>query len=783
MSKYIGVSVPRVDGVKKVTGAAKYVGDMKWPRMLYAKCVKSPYAHAKILSIDVSAAKALKGVHDVITGDYYTKRGGLYLEDKNFLAVNTVKFCGEPVVAVAAETPEIAEAACELVKVEYEPLPVINNPMEGMAKDAVLIHPELHTYKVVPIFHPQAHTNISHHHIIRKGDADAAFKYAEEHPDEYYITEHEYHVPHVQHTPIENHIAVAQYEPDGKCTVWASCQSPYAVRQALSATFDIPLNKMRIISPYVGGGFGAKAGTTIEGIIIPLAMHSKGRPVMMEYTREEEFVNSYVRQGLYTKIKTAVRKSDGKFLAVQNNFYWDGGAYTEYGVNIVKASGFASTGPYEFDNVKTDAYCVYTNNPVGGPYRGFGMCEIHFGIEQNIDEVAKEIGMDPIEIRRVNGLAPGKSTGTGEIMKSCGFLEALDQVAEAIQYDKPCDPPSGPHKVRGKGIAGGWKSPSQPTNAGSAAIIRMNEDGTFFLMTSGHDIGQGSDTALTQIAAEVLCCDPSKFTIRTGDTDHTPYEWQTVASRITYCAGNAIKLAAEDLKEKLLDLAQIKLGYIKRELYLEDGWIINRNHPESRMPMSDLALGLAFEDGSGYGGPAIGVGTFTLPNNINYDPATGYSPKPAAFWTTAVAGAEVEVDTETGIIEVKKMVESCDPGHIVNPELYKAQVEGGMMQALGTVLFEELKLKDGKVLNKSFVDYKIPTIDNAPETFIAMGVEHPEETGPYGARGIGEPAMVPGAPAIANAIFNATGCRFTEMPITPERMLKALQEKAAAEKK
>lgn len=783
MSKYIGVSVPRVDGVKKVTGAAKYVGDMKWPRMLYAKCVKSPYAHAKIVSIDVSAAKALKGVHDVITGDYYTKRGGLYLEDKNFLAVNTVKFYGEPVVAIAAETPEIAEAACDLVKVEYEPLPVINNPMEGMAKDAILIHPELHTYKVVPIFHPQAHTNISHHHIIRKGDADAAFKYAEEHPDEYYITEHEYHVPHVQHTPIENHIAVAQYEPDGKCTVWASCQSPYAVRQALSATFDIPLNKMRIISPYVGGGFGAKAGTTIEGIIIPLAMHSKGRPVMMEYTREEEFVNSYVRQGLYTKIKTAVRKSDGKFLAVQNNFYWDGGAYTEYGVNIVKASGFASTGPYEFDNVKTDAYCVYTNNPVGGPYRGFGMCEIHFGIEQNIDEVAKEIGMDPIEIRRVNGLAPGKSTGTGEIMKSCGFLEALDQVAEAIQYDKPCDPPSGPHKVRGKGIAGGWKSPSQPTNAGSAAIIRMNEDGTFFLMTSGHDIGQGSDTALTQIAAEVLCCDPSKFTIRTGDTDHTPYEWQTVASRITYCAGNAIKLAAEDLKEKLLDLAQIKLGYIKRELYLEDGWIINRNHPESRMPMSDLALGLAFEDGSGYGGPAIGVGTFTLPNNINYDPATGYSPKPAAFWTTAVAGAEVEVDTETGIIEVKKMVESCDPGHIVNPELYKAQVEGGMMQALGTVLFEELKLKDGKVLNKSFVDYKIPTIDNAPETFIAMGVEHPEETGPYGARGIGEPAMVPGAPAIANAIYNATGCRFTEMPITPERMLKALQEKAAAEKK
>lgn len=776
MSKYTGVSVPRVDGVKKVTGAAKYAGDMKWPRMLYAQCVRSPYAHAKIVSIDVSAAKAMKGVHDVIAGDYYNKRGGLYLEDKNFLAVNTVKYMGEAVVAVAAETPEIAQAACDAVKVEYEPLPVITNPMDGMKKDSILIHPEMHTYKVAPIFHPQAHTNISHHHVVRKGDVEKGFAESD------YVTEHTYHIPHVQHTPIENHVAVAQYEPDGKCTVWCSCQSPYTVRQALSASFDIPLNKMRVISPYVGGGFGAKAGTTLEGIIIPLAMHCKGRPIMMEYSREDEFINSYVRQGLYATIKNGVRK-DGKIMAEEINFYWDGGAYTEYGVNIVKASGFACTGPYEVDNLKCDAYCVYTNNPVGGPYRGFGMCEIHFAIEQNLDELAYEIGISPVEIRRINGLTPGKKTATGEVMKSVGFQECLEKVVDAMEYDKPCEKPSEPHKLRGKGIAGGWKSPSQPTNAGSSAIIRMNEDGTCFLMTSAQDIGQGSDTALTQIAAEVLSMDPSMITIRTGDTDHTPYEWQTVASRITYCAGNATKLAAEDLKEKLLDLAQIKLGYIKRELYLEDGWIVNRIHPESRIRMSELALGIAFEDGSGYGGPAIGVGTFTLPNNVNYDPATGYSPKPVAFWTTGVNGAEVEVDTETGSIKVLKMVGCEDPGYIVNPELYKAQVEGAMIQALGTVLYEELKLKDGKCLNPSFVDYKIPTIDDIPVELTAMGVEHAEETGPFGARGIGEPAMVPGAPAIANAIYNATGCRFTEMPITPEKMLAALKEKAAKEAK
>lgn len=777
MSKYVGVNVRRVDGVKKVTGAAKYTADMKWPRMLYAQCVRSPYAHAKILSIDVSAAKAMKGVHDVITGEYYTKRGGLYLEDKNFLAVGTVKYMGEAVVAVAADTPEIAQAACDAVKVEYEPLPIITNPMDGMKKDAILIHPEMHTYKVVPIFHPKAHTNISHHHVVRKGDVEKGFAESD------YISEHTYHIPHVQHTPIENHVAVAQYEPDGKCTVWCGCQSPYAVRQALSASFDIPLNKMRVISPYVGGGFGAKAGTTLEGVVIPLAMHCKGRPVMLQYTREDEFVNSYVRQGLYAEFKTGVRKADGKIMAEEINFYWDGGAYTEYGVNIVKASGFACTGPYEVENLKCDAYCVYTNNPVGGPYRGFGMCEIHFAIEQNLDELAYEIGMSPVELRRVNGLAPGKKTATSEVMTSVGFLECIDKVDEVMHFDQPCDPPSEPHKLRGKGIAGGWKSPSQPTNAGSSAIIRMNEDGTFFLMTTAMDIGQGSDTALTQIAAEVLHVDPSKITIRTGDTDHTPYEWQTVASRITYCAGNATKLACEDLINKLLDLAEIKMGYIKRELYLEDGWIINRMHPEQRIPMSDLALGIAFEDGSGYGGPAIGVGSFTLPNNVNYDPETGYSPKPVAFWTTGINGAEVEVDTETGEIKVLKMIGCMDPGYMVNPDLYQTQVEGAMIQALGTVLFEELKLDNGKVLNKSFVDYKIPTIDDIPEELVALGVEHKEETGPFGARGIGEPAMVPGAPAIANAIYAATGCRFTDMPITPEKMLKALQEKAAAEKK
>ena len=770
--KSVGVSIDRVDGIKKVTGQAKYVDDMKMARMLYAQVKRSPYAHAKILSIDTSEAEKLPGVKSVITGEYYKKRGGLYLEDKNFLAVGTAKFRGEAVAAVAAETLEIAQQAVDLIKVEYEELPAVTNAIEGMKPDAPIIHPDLGSYKVAPIFHPIAGTNISHHFKLRKGDVEKGFAESD------YVTEHTYYVPHVQHVPIEPHVAVAQYEADGKLTVWASCQSPFAVRQALAASFDLPLNKVRVISPYVGGGFGAKAGTTLEGIVIPLSMLNCGRPVTLNYTREEEFEDSYVRQGVHIKIKTGVRK-DGKILAEKVEYIWDAGAYTEYGVNIVKAAGLAALGPYDIPNAWADSYCVYTNHPVGGPYRGFGMCEIHFGLEQNLDVVAHEIGISEVEIRRINGLRAGGITGTGQVLEDSGYQDCLETVIKEMDYDTPSVSPS-PTKVRAKGIAGGWKSPSMPTDVASAAIIRMNEDGTFFLMTSGQDIGQGSDTALTQIAAEVLSVDPSKITIRTGDTDHTPYEWQTVASRTTYCAGNAVKLAAEDARDEILDLAQIKMGYGKRDLELRDGFVVHKMHPEIKVPISTFALGLTMPDASGIHGPLIGKGSFVVPNNMGFDHETGQGTKPVAFWTMGVNGAEVEIDTETGEIRVLKMVSCFDPGKVINPKLYDAQVEGAMVQALGTALFEELKLKDGKVLNKSFVDYKIPTADDMPEMVVKVA-EHAEPTGPFGARGIGEPVMVPGAPAIANAIANALGVRFYRMPITADDVLKALKEKKAQE--
>ena len=766
--KFVGKSIKRVDGVKKVTGSLKYVDDMKMPRMLYVAVKRSPHPHARIVAIDTSEALSLKGVKDVITGEFYTKRGGLYLEDKNFLAVGKARYRGEAVAAVAAESEEIAKSAVDLIEVEYEVLPAVTNAIDAMAPNAPLVHPDLGDYKVAPVFFPEPGTNISNHYKLRKGDAEKGFAESD------FVFENKFYVPHVQHVPIETHTAIAQMDADGYLTVWASCQSPYAVRQALAAAFDIPLNKLRVISPAVGGGFGSKAGTTLEGIIIPLAMRANGRPVKLTYSREDEFENAYVRQGLHATIKTGVRK-DGKILAVQNEFIWDGGAYTEYGVNIVKAAGYASAGPYDIDNVFTDSYCVYTNHPVGGPYRGFGMSEIHFGIEQNLDIVAEKIGISPVEIRKINGLKSGGRTGTGEVVEVSGLIECLDNVIRDIELDKVA-PASGPNKRRGKAIACGWKAPSMPNNAASSAIIKLNEDGTAHLLVSAQDIGQGSDTVMTQIAAEVLSISPEKITVRTGDTDHTPYEWQTVASRITYSAGRAVYEAAQDAKAQLFELAQIKLGVYKRDLEMRDGFIVSKIYPDRKVAISELALGLTFEDGSGVHGPIIGRGAFIPPNVRNADKKTGLGEHPVVFWTYGAQGVDLEVDVETGHIKVLKVASSFDVGQVVNPQMLEGQLEGAILQGMGTALFEELMLKDGKILNKSFVDYKIPTSDDMPELVVSF-VENPEETGPFGARGVAEPAMVPTAPAIANAVYNAVGIRLSTMPMTPERVLMAIKEK------
>ncbi|MCK4257643.1 MAG: xanthine dehydrogenase family protein [Halanaerobiales bacterium] len=769
--KVVGKSVKRIDGISKVTGEAKYVGDMKFEGMLYVKIKRSPFPHAKILKLDTSKAESLSGVEAVITGRDFPNTTGLYMADRTVFAIDKVRYIGDAVAAVAAESEAIAEKALELIEVEYNELPALFDPMESMKKDAPLIHDKLHEYDHAVFIHPVPHTNISEHFKLRKGNVDEGFEKTD------FIFVDEFSVPMVHHVPLETHVCIAKMNLDGQLEVLSSCQSPFAVRQMLGHIFDIPLNKVTVKVNNIGGGFGAKAGLQIEPMVVALAKTIPGRSIRLEYTREEEFQCAVNRQGLRSRYKTGVRK-DGKIIAQEITYIWDAGAYNDYGVNISKTAGYSCSGPYDIENVKADSYCVYTNHPVGCAYRGFGMCEIHWGIEQHLDIIAEKIGISPAEIRTINGLKDGSLTVTSEKVENVGYVDCVKRVKELLEMDKK-EIPTKPYKLRGKGMAGGYKGPSTPPAAASTAIIYLLEDGTFNLQISCTDIGQGSHTALAQIAAEELSVDFEKIHVNVPNTDYTPYEWQTVGSRTTYSTGNAVIRAARDVKKQLLNYAAQDLQIAIEELFIEDGIIYSKKDPNIKKSITEYALGLIYSDGSGVGGPIIGRGIFIPKGITNLDLETGQG-RPVNHWTFGAHGAEVEVDLETGEVDVIKMIAVFDVGRVINPATCEGQVVGAVIQGVGTALMEEMILKDGKLLNPSFVDYKIPTAKDCPK-IITEFVETPLKDGPYGARGVGEPAMIPAAPAIANAVYDATGVRITSMPITAEKVLKALKEKKGSE--
>ena len=770
-SSIIGTSPLRIEGKEKVTGAAQYVDDLQFgPGLLHAKIKRSPIPHGHIVSIDTKKAHALPGVRVLVTGTDFPHLTGLYLADRRIFALGRVRFVGEPVAAVAADTEELAEQAVELIDVVYEELPGVFDPEEGASSAAPLIHPGLGDYDCAPFILPQRSTNISNWFKVRKGDMEQGWAESD------LIFEHRYRVPHIQHVPLETHVSVAQQDVNGKITLWSASQSPFAQRNLIAKALGIGHSKLRVITPHVGGGFGSKAGVSIEGAAVALAMHAKGRPVKLRMTREEEFHTTFVRQGLVAYVKMGMAR-DGRICAMQNRFYWDGGAYTEYGVNITRAAGYSGTGPYYVPNVHVDSFCVYTNHPIGGPMRGFGMAEIHWGIEQHIDQMARQLNLDPLEVRLRNCLKDGQETLTGMLMHPTGLSQCISKAAEAIGWGKPSAPPSGAHKVRGKGLAAMWKAPAMPPNPGSSATIRLNEDGTVTVSIGGVDLGQGALTAMAQLAAEGLGVRVEDVRVNTVDTDYSPYEWQTVASRLTWSMGNAVLRAADAARSQVLHVAAEAWGEHVDDLDIIDGQVISYRTEEST-PLGDMAVyGLQRPDGTWIGGPVVGLGRF-MPDYVTpLDQETGQGPRAVVHFTTGCQAVEAEVDTETGEVRVIKIVSAFDVGRAINPEMVRAQMEGGAVQGMSTALFEELILDHGLPRNANFTDYRIATAVDAPLETENIIVEVPQDDGPFGARGIGEHPMVPTAPAIANAIFDATGVRLDTLPITSERVWAALQVK------
>ncbi|MDI6769601.1 MAG: xanthine dehydrogenase family protein molybdopterin-binding subunit [Anaerolineales bacterium] len=767
----IGENKQRIDARDKVTGAAIYADDFQFGNsLLHARIKRSPHPHALIKKIDTTKARALPGVKAIVTGEDFPGYIGLYLQDRFIFCRERVRYVGDPVAGVAAISEEIAQKALDMIEVECEILEPVLDPEFGVSPKAPLIHPDLGQYVVASFILPKPGTNISNHFKIRKGDVDSAWEKCAA------IVERKYRIPHIQHVPIEPHVAIAKVDESGGVTLWGSSQSPFAQRNLIAQSMGISQSDMRVIAPIVGGGFGSKAGVSMEALAVAIATKVKGRPVKLLLTREEEFFTAFVRQGLVAYFKMGCDEK-GRLLAVENRFYWDAGAYTEYGVNITRASGYSSSGPYEVPNVKTDSYCVYTNHPVGGPMRGFGMPEMHAGLEQCIDELALQIGMDAVAFRKLNCLKTGSILVTGSKMHPTGLPQCVEIVAEAIGWGKK-SPPSAPHKRRGKGLALMWKAPAMPPNAGSSAWVELAEDGTLNVGVGGQEIGQGVFTVAAQMAAAALGVPYESVRIATPiDTRYSPYEWQTVASRLTWSMGNAIVRAAKDARRQILEVVAEAWEETIEDLDIVNGVVISFKS-EKEIPLKNLVIyGLPKPGDQGWrGGPVIGRSNFMPTYVTGLDPETGQGERAVVHYTTGAQAVELEVDLDTGRIEILKGVSAFDVGKAINPEMVKAQMEGGFVQGMSSALFEILQLKGGVVQNPSFVDYRIATSADIPKDLQAYIVEVAQDDGPWGARGIGEHSMVPTIPAIANAIYDAVGVRFEGPPFTAEKVYLAMQD-------
>ncbi|MFA6583626.1 MAG: xanthine dehydrogenase family protein molybdopterin-binding subunit [Elusimicrobiaceae bacterium] len=773
--KTIGQSVPRIDGLDKVSGAAVYVDDIEFgPGLLYACVVESPFAHAKILSIDTSKAEKVHGVVKVLTGKDFPWKFGLYMKDRYIFAQNTVRFVGEQVAAVVACDAKTALRAAALVEVKYQELTPVLDPVKAFEKHSELLHPGIGQYSHVPWFFPKKDTNIAHWRKTRKGDLDKGFKEAD------VILEDTYRVPRYAHCAIEPHAITGLYDNAGRLTLWSASQSPFTQRNVFAEALSplgITHKDVRVITPYVGGGFGGKAGVSMEIICAAVATAVKGQPVKLLWNRAQEFYNTYQRQGVVAKIKMGVKK-DGTITAIEHTLYWDAGAYVEYGANVVNAAGLSATGPYKVDNVKIDSICIYTNLPPGGPYRGFGYSEFGFGLESHIDRIARQIKMDPVAFRRKNAIKAGDILPYGAEMNPNGLHECLDKVEKAIRWGHE-EKPSGPNKAVGKSLVLLWKAPAMPPNASSSAFLKFNEDGSLNILVSGMEIGQGLLTVMAQIASEVLTVPVSKIRVETPDTDRNPYEWQTVGSHVTWGCGNAVKRAAIDARDQIFDLVQRVHCLDKSELYLEGESVKCRTKKDWSLPFTGFVInGMQAKDYTFKGGPIMGRGVF-LPEFASAigDPETGQGGKPNVHYTTGAGGVILEVDKETGKVKILKVALAVDAGKAINPELCEGQIVGGILQGLATVLYEDMRFSDkGKLLNPNFSDYKIPTAMDIPDEIVPILVEVAQPDGPYGARGVGEHTMIPAASMVVNAVANATGARIKSMPVTAEKIALAINE-------
>ena len=758
----VGVSIRRVDGTEKVAGQALYAGDFSLPGMAHAKVLRSPLPHARIRRIDASKATGLAGVFAVLTRDNLrvaSNSFGVYVKDQQILATDKVRYVGDMIAAVAAVDEGVAEEAVKLIDVDYEELPAVYTVEEALSKGAPLVHEKLEGRKDpnygrggTHLVHDQS--NICFHFRHHRGDLEAGFRESDK------IFEDSFAFPSAQHYPMEPHVGVAQFDGD-TLTVWSATQSPFPVRQELARIFGIPFSAVRVIVPYVGGGYGGKSGVRTEGIAACLSRMA-GRPVRLAFKAEETF-KTICQPRATMKIKTGVRK-DGTFVARQCEVYFNGGAYANSGPSVTEKAGYRAHGPYRIPHVQSDSYSVYTNTVPATAFRGFGGPQVAFAYETHLDMIAQRLGIDPYELRMKNLLERGESFSEGDTPIDCDLKAGLKRVAEAIGWDRRnvSDGESAPKK-RGLGIATAVKD-GGGTNKPANAAVKIFNDGSVLLSTGSVEIGQGMRTAFLQVVAEELSVPPEQVRVAALDTHYTPMDKGTNASSATSIMGQAVQKAAQDARAQFLQAAASVFRAPASDIRLDNGMAICG---EQKLTFREV-MQRYFRDTEG---EIWGRGFFKVPRDDNVP--LGY---PSPFWEIGLGAAEVEVDAETGEAKILRYVSLTDAGKMINPVQCHAQDEGAAVFGLGQALFEDLAYQDGQLLNGSLVDYRLPRFTDLPPTFITFVMEGGGGPGPYGSKGMGEGGILAVAPAVSNAVHAAVGVRVSEAPLIGEKIWRATQQ-------
>jgi len=758
----VGRRVPRLESREKVEGRAQYIADLYRTGMLHGAILQSPFPHARIRGYDLAEALAMPGVHAVVTGDDFAEpnRMGAFIKDEHALAKDKVRYVGEPVAAVAADTEAIARAAAQAIRVDYEELPALLSPEDAL-DSGVHIHEGVGQY--FKVFDAGSQGNLCSRTEFSEGDIERGFRESD------IVFENHFETQAQAHVALEPCGALAEVDPQGRLTLWSANQSVFRVQACVAEALGIPMTRIRCLTPRIGGAFGNKMEPHVQPIVAALALKAK-RAVKMILTREEDFEMVRARHPFKIRIRTGVKR-DGTFVAREVEVLLDCGAFADDSPGVLGFSLLCARGPYRFPHVRCHGRLVYTNKLRFGAYRGFGNPQVSLAGESQIDDIAEKLGMDPIELRLKNILRGDDRSLGGQMLTSNGLKECVERVRDASGWPGAAPAPSAPGKKRALGFA---LCGHISGLLASGAIVRILEDGTAVLNVGANDIGQGSDTVLSQMCAEALKIPLENVAFVSPDTDGSPYNWGTTASRVTFMTGRAVVGAAAEVEKQLKQQASEMLECAVEDLDLVAGGAVAvKGVPEKKVGFFEIAKRSHWFAG----GPIIGSHSWVY-DRPTVDPKRAAAiglpfPRIGAYSFSAIV-VDVEVDEVTGAAQVKRAWSACDVGRAINPLLVEGQIEGGVVQGIGFALVEEMVWDGARLANPTLMDYKIPTTREVPYELHPIIVESHDAEGPFGAKGVGEVGLVPVPAAIGNAVKRATGVRLFKLPFSAERILRGM---------